>query len=158
MGKEKGANVVIIEGAPERLKLAQFFGADHLIDLTNVSKVEERAEQVKKISGSDGADVVLEVSGAPTAFSDALQLVRPGGTIISIGNILIGLQSEVSVCPGVIARKSIIVKGIVRYAPYYLDRSLKFLERNLKKYPFEKFSDLETQPLVPRPQLRVYKI
>lgn len=143
VGKEKGANVAIIEGAPERLKLAESFGADQLIDLTKVTKVEERVEQVKKMSGGDGADVVLEVSGVPAAFAEALQLVRPGGTIISIGNILIGPEFEVPICPGVITRKSIIIKGIVRYAPYYLHRSLKFLERNLKKYPFEKFSDRE---------------
>jgi D-arabinose 1-dehydrogenase-like Zn-dependent alcohol dehydrogenase len=143
VGKEKGAKVVIIEGAPERLKLAKAFGADHLIDLSQFSKVEERVEQVKKISGSDGADVVLEVSGVPASFSEALQLVRPGGRVISIGNILVGPEFEISVCPGVITRKSIIVKGIVRYAPWYLYRSLQFLQRNLGKYPYEKFSDRE---------------
>ena len=143
VAKEKGANVVIIEGAPERLKLAKAFGVDHLIDLSQLAKVEERVEQVKKISGSDGADVVLEVSGVPAAFSEALQLVRPGGRVVSIGNILVGPEFEIPVCPGVITRKSIIVKGIVRYAPWYLYRSLQFLQRNLGKYPYEKFSDRE---------------
>ena len=143
VAKEKGAKVVIIEGAPERLKLAKAFGADHLIDLSQFAKVEERTEQIKKISGSDGADVVLEVSGVPAAFSEALQLVRPGGKVISIGNILVGPEFEIPVCPGVITRKSISVKGIVRYTPWYLFRSLQFLQRNLGKYPYEKFSDRE---------------
>ena len=143
VAKEKGANVVIIEGAPERLKLAKAFAADHLIDLSQLAKVEERVEQVKKITGSDGADVVLEVSGVPAAFSEALQLVRPGGRVISIGNIMVGPEFEIPVCPGVVTRKSILVQGIVRYAPWYLYRSLKFLDRNLGKYPYEKFSDRE---------------
>jgi threonine dehydrogenase-like Zn-dependent dehydrogenase len=69
--------------------------------------------------------------------------VRPGGRVVSIGNILVGPEFEIPVCPGVITRKSIIVKGIVRYAPWYLHRSLKFLERNQGKYPYEKFSDRE---------------
>jgi D-arabinose 1-dehydrogenase-like Zn-dependent alcohol dehydrogenase len=143
VGKEKGAQVIMIEGAPERLAFAKSFGADYLIDLKKFATVEERAEQVKKITGSDGADVVLEVSGVPAAFSEALQLVRTGGRVIGIGNILIGREFETSISPGVITRKGITVKGIVRYDPFYLHRSLKFLERNHRKYPYEKFSDRE---------------
>ena len=143
VAKEKGARVIVIEGAAERLEFAKSFGADHLIDLKKFTKVDERLEQVKKISGSDGADVVLEVSGVPSAFAEALQLVRTGGRVIGIGNILTGPEFETSIAPGVITRKGITVKGIVRYAPYYLHRSLKFLEKNHRKYPYEKFSDRE---------------
>jgi len=143
VAKEKGARVIVIEGAEERLEFAKSFGADHLIDLKKFAKVDERMEQVKKISESDGADVVLEVSGVPSAFTEALQLVRTGGRVVGIGNILTGPEFETSIAPGVITRKGITVKGIVRYAPHYLYRSLKFLERNHRKYPYEKFSDRE---------------
>ena len=143
IAKEKGAKVVVIEGAAERMKFAGAFGADHLIGLKEFPTVEERLEQVKKITGSDGADVVLEVTGVPSAFAEALQLVRIGGRVIEIGNILIGPQFEVSFSPGLITRKAILVQGVVRYDPWYLHRSLQFLEKNQAKYPFEKFSDRE---------------
>jgi len=143
VAKERGAKVIVIEGAGERLKFAKAFGADHLIDMKELTKVEERAGEVKKISGSDGADVVLEVTGVPSAFVEALQLVRTGGRVVEIGNILIGPEFEVSLSPGLITRKGILVKGVVRYDPWYLYRSLKFLERNHHKYPYEKFSDRE---------------
>lgn len=143
VAKEMGATVIFIERAAERLEFAKAFGADHLLDMSVLDKVEERVEQIKKITESDGADVVLEVTGVPAAFAEALQLVRPGGRVVEIGNILIGPEFEVSISPGLITRKSIAVKGIVRYDPWYLQRSLKFLERNQRKYPYEKFSDRE---------------
>jgi D-arabinose 1-dehydrogenase-like Zn-dependent alcohol dehydrogenase len=143
VAKEKGARVIMIEGAPERLKFAKAFGADHLIDLKEIPQIEHRVEHVRKITGTDGADVVLEVSGVPSAFLEALYLARTGGRVVGIGNILIGPEFEVSIPPGLITRKGISVQGIVRYSPWYLYRSLQFLEQNHRKYPYEKFSDRE---------------
>ena len=143
VAKEMGLTVIIIEGAKERIELAKEFGADHVIDLGQLTSVEARADAIRKVSAGDGADVVLEVSGVPSSFSEALELVRVGGTVVEIGNILVGPEFETPVCPGVITRKSIVIKGLVRYAPWYLYRALKFLERNLRKYPYHKFSDRE---------------
>jgi D-arabinose 1-dehydrogenase-like Zn-dependent alcohol dehydrogenase len=81
VAKEMGAKVIFIESAAERLKFAKAFGADHLVDMSVFATMEERVEQVKKITASDGADVVLEVTGVPSAFAESLHLVRPGGRV-----------------------------------------------------------------------------
>ena len=84
---------------------------------------EERVEQVQSLTGGYGADVVLEVTGVPAAFLEALQLARPGGRVVEIGNVSLGKEHEVSLAPGLITRKNLRVQGFVRYQPWYLHRA-----------------------------------
>ena len=88
-------------------------------------------------------DFVLEVTGVPAAFTEALALVRPGGTVIEIGNVNVGEGHEVAMSPGTITRKSLTVRGVVRYPPWYLHRALRFLERAHDRHPFDALSDRE---------------
>ena len=39
----------------------------------------------KHESGANGVDVVLEMSGSPSAYNDAFKIVRNGGTVILLG-------------------------------------------------------------------------
>ncbi len=104
---------------------------------------EERVERVQALTGGHGADVVLEVTGVPAAFAEALQLVRPGGRVVEIGNVSVGKEHEVSLAPGLITRKNVRVQGIVRYQPWYLHRALRFLERKHRDHPFNELTDRE---------------
>ncbi|MDW7673664.1 MAG: zinc-binding dehydrogenase, partial [Bacillota bacterium] len=99
-----------------------------------------RVAEIQRLTGGMGADVVLEVAGVPAALIDGLNFVKPGGRYISIGNVNVGEDYEVSISPGLITRKSAHIIGVVRYNPWYLYKALKFLERNVK-YPFDKLSD-----------------
>ncbi len=67
--------------------------------------------------------------------------MRPGGTVISIGNVNVGAAHEVTLSPGTITRKAIHVRGFVRYHPWYLHRALRFLERRQALHPFDELSD-----------------
>jgi hypothetical protein len=40
-----------------------------------------------------------------------------------------------------LTRKSIEIKPIVRYDPWYLDKALQFLSKNIDKYPFANMID-----------------
>lgn len=133
--KEIGAKVIIIDGIEERLELARKFGADHTINLSQGS-FETVLQEVLKLTDGNGPDVVLEVAGVPQAFSDALQMVRVMGRIISIGNVSIGEDHEVKIAPGLITRKSVTVIGAVRYDPWYLLKAVKFLERTYRKIDY----------------------
>src|SRR5215210_8300324 len=104
---------------------------------------EERVEQVQALTGGYGADVVLEVTGVPAAFLEALQLARPGGKVVEIGNVSLGEEHEISLAPGLITRKMLRVQGFVRYQPWYLHKALRFLERKHKDHPFDELSDRE---------------
>jgi threonine dehydrogenase-like Zn-dependent dehydrogenase len=133
----------MIESIPERIELAKRFGAENIVDMQEHPTAEERVEQVQSLTGGYGADVVLEVTGVPAAFLEALQLARPGGRVVEIGNVSLGKEHEVSLAPGLITRKNLRVQGVVRYQPWYLHKALRFLERKHRDHPFDELSDRE---------------
>ncbi|SOC44833.1 zinc-binding dehydrogenase [Salinicoccus kekensis] len=141
IAKEKGATVIVIDGVAPRLENAKKFGADHVIDMNEYKTPEERAERVKALTGGEGADVGMELSGVPAAFQEGIHLVAGGGRYVSIGNVSPGKTTEFD--PGLLTRKSITIYPIVRYHPWYLKKSLDFLEKNIDKYPFEDMIDGE---------------
>jgi len=73
---EKGcARVFALDPRPERLGLAERLGACRV----------EGVAAVREATGGRGVDAALEAVGAPGAFRSAFELVRPGGTIASVG-------------------------------------------------------------------------
>jgi NADPH:quinone reductase len=80
IGKAMGARVIACASSPEKLALAQSRGADFLIDYSR----EDIREQVKKITGGRGADVVYDPVGGD-AFDASLRSVAWEGRIIIIG-------------------------------------------------------------------------
>jgi threonine dehydrogenase-like Zn-dependent dehydrogenase len=143
VGRDMGARVMVIEGIEQRIDLARRFGAEEIVDMKEYPEAEDRVRQAQSLTDGYGADVVLEVSGVPAAFVEALHLVRPGGRVIEIGNVSVGKEHEVSLAPGLITRKSIRVQGFVRYQPWYLHKALGFLERKHEDHPFDELTDEE---------------
>jgi threonine dehydrogenase-like Zn-dependent dehydrogenase len=141
VAKERGAKVIIIDTIKSRLDLAKKFGADHTIDMTEYDTVEKRAELVRSLTGGEGADLGLEVSGVPEAFGEGLHLVRTGGRYVTIGNISPG--TTIPFDPGLLTRKSIKIIPILRYNPTYLYKALQFLSKTIDKYPFSSILDAE---------------
>lgn len=67
-----------------RFALAREFGADACFDATRSTEEMYRTiRQSEKAAG--GVDVVLEMSGAPSAYRDAFEIVRHGGTVVLLG-------------------------------------------------------------------------
>jgi L-iditol 2-dehydrogenase len=66
----------------ERLKLAKELGADHVINVEEVSNI---VESVTGIFGEDGADLVIECSGAPAAPKILTDVARRGARFCQIG-------------------------------------------------------------------------
>jgi (R,R)-butanediol dehydrogenase/meso-butanediol dehydrogenase/diacetyl reductase len=66
---------------PTRLATASTLGADQTIDAENA----DVAGEVLALTGGDGADVVIEASGAPTAPTTAVHATRRGGRVVIIG-------------------------------------------------------------------------
>lgn len=92
-----------------RFKLAKEFGADSLIDVSKGSA--ELYRQVEKFeTGSNGVDVVLEMSGSLPAYDDAFRIVRNGGQVILLGIAREPLH-KFDIANGVIW-KGVTVKGI----------------------------------------------
>lgn len=141
VAKEKGATVIAIDGVEGRLKQAEQFGADHVLNMNDYGSTAERAQAVLDLTGGIGADMAMEVTGVPAAFAEGIHLIRPGGKYVTIGNITPGKMVEFD--PGLLTRKSIQIIPVVRYNPWYLYKALKFLSDTQGKYPFEDMMDAE---------------
>ncbi len=142
VAKEKGGRVIVVDAISERLDMASDFGADDLIDCSGRDS-QEIIEEVTKLTCGLGPDVILEVAGVPVAFSQAIEMVRPAGRVISIGNVSIGQGYEIAIAPGLITRKCVKVIGVVRYHPWFLNEALAFLERTQGKVDFSRMSATE---------------
>lgn len=77
-----GATTIIgVETVPERIAMAKGMGADHVVDFRSVDPVSE----IMKITNGRGVDVAIEALGLPETFEAALRVLRPGGTLSSLG-------------------------------------------------------------------------
>jgi L-iditol 2-dehydrogenase len=83
LAKAEGAQVMIIgAGADkERLATAKALGIDHCVNLEE----QDPVEFARELTDGDGADVVLECSGAGPAAAMGLELVRRQGKYTQIG-------------------------------------------------------------------------
>jgi len=77
-----GAGLVIgVESMPERKRLATRFGADVVVDFSQVDAVAE----IQRLTGGEGVDSAIEALGAQATFDACVRVTRPGGTISNIG-------------------------------------------------------------------------
>jgi alcohol dehydrogenase len=74
------ARVFAVDRVDYRLALAAEFGAEPV----NLDRGDP-AEQLRALTGGHGPDVVLECVGHEAPFTQAIQSVRAGGTVSSVG-------------------------------------------------------------------------
>lgn len=135
VAREMGAGkIIVIEQHPERIKLAQAFGADHIIDLNQFPTPRERTTRVRQLARGMGADVVAELTGIPQAAREGVGMVRMGGRYLWIGNINAGKTVEIDPSAIVLGNRTIV--GVGTYEPWVLYRVLDMLRRTKDKYPF----------------------
>jgi threonine dehydrogenase-like Zn-dependent dehydrogenase len=77
-----GASTIIaVDRLPERLAMAKRLGADLLVDFGKVDPVEE----IMRLTDGRGVDVAIEALGTQATFEACLRVLRPGGTLSSLG-------------------------------------------------------------------------
>ncbi|HEY9211944.1 MAG TPA: NAD(P)-dependent alcohol dehydrogenase [Ancylobacter sp.] len=80
--KLKGAtNIIGVDTVPKRLEIARQLGANHIVDFKNGDVVE----QIMALTDGRGVDVAIEALGTQGTFEAALRVLRPGGTLSSLG-------------------------------------------------------------------------
>jgi threonine dehydrogenase-like Zn-dependent dehydrogenase len=138
VAKARGAKTVIaIDGVPERLELARAFGADEVIDITDTTE-KDRVKTVRRLTDGQGADVVVEVVGHPSAIDEGLKLLAQFGRYIEIGNINIGKTFEFDPSRFVFSNKTMV--GVSLYDPAVLSRALAFLAEYQDRLPFDRLA------------------
>src|SRR5690606_2214708 len=81
-----GAGTIIaVDRSAERLAFAHELGADVTLDVRETTE-DERLARVRELTGGRGADVVVEAAGVPEVIPAAIDLLRPGGLLIEVGN------------------------------------------------------------------------
>jgi alcohol dehydrogenase len=77
-----GATTIIaVESVPERMEMSRRMGADHVVDFTRADPVEE----IRRLTDGRGVDVSIEALGRQQTFEASLRVLRPGGTLSSLG-------------------------------------------------------------------------
>lgn len=77
-----GATTIIgVDTVGERLSMARALGVDHVVDFQR----EDPVNAIRALTDGRGVDVAIEALGTQTTFESALRVLRPGGTLSSLG-------------------------------------------------------------------------
>ncbi|MFN3775297.1 zinc-binding dehydrogenase [Sphingomonas parapaucimobilis] len=104
------ARIIAVESVPERVAVSRRMGADEVVDFTR----EDPVAAIDRLTGGRGVDVAIEALGKAETFAWALKVLRPGGTLSSLGvyaqDLTIPLQAfaaglgdhviRTTLCPG----------------------------------------------------------
>ncbi len=103
--RDAGGRAEIVGGRPERRALAPLFGAE--------------------AGGGERADVVIEAAGTADAWARALELVRPGGTVVYFGGR--ERDAALSVDAYRLHYEELTLRGAFHHAPRHVRAALAFL-------------------------------
>ncbi|MGI9111977.1 MAG: zinc-dependent alcohol dehydrogenase [Gaiellaceae bacterium] len=111
---DAGGRPELVGGRPERRALAPLFGA---------------------VPGDgEGTNIVIEAAGAEEAWVRALELVRPGGTVVFFGGLERG--TELAVDTFRLHYEELTLRGSFHHAPRQVRAALAFLASGAR--PFER--------------------
>ena len=135
VARDAGVRELVVIGAPQqRLALAQRWGAMAVASVEELPTREQRLARVKELTGGLGADVVFELSGAPYAFAEGLDFLRPGGRYAVVGQLggpLTPVQAAL------IVRKQATILGVQSADIGQFWKALDFVRRTSDRFDFE---------------------
>jgi len=119
-----------------RLELAGAFGATLTLNVDD-TEMPERVAAARSHTAGLGPDIVLDCSGFPSTFVEALRMVRPGGVVVEAGTFVD--MGPVSVNPNSdICTRNVNVLGVGgETATSYLP-SMRLMAANLARFPFDR--------------------
>ena len=134
---EQGDRVAILGAGPIGLMLSACV-ADAGGTAEVVGGRAERRELVPAFGGrtgdGEGADVVIEAAGTEEAWQRALELVRPGGTVLYFGGREAGVGLRVDAYR--LHYEELTLRGAFHHAPRHVRAALAFLASGA--YPWER--------------------
>lgn len=141
-----GAGPVVMVGGPAgRLELARELGvADVYIDIFEVGDADQRARLVlAETPGGRGADLVVECTGAPAAVAEGIDLCRPNGSHLVLGQYTD--RGPTPINPHLITRKQLRVLGSWAYSGGHFVQFVTGLPRVLDRFELRRM--VSTYPL-----------
>jgi len=74
------SQILVVDNDPYRLQIAKGLGATALI-----LAEDDAVREIREFTGGRGVDVAIEALGLQSTFENALRVLRPGGTLSSVG-------------------------------------------------------------------------
>ncbi|MHB8619190.1 MAG: zinc-binding dehydrogenase [Chloroflexota bacterium] len=136
VAKEMGATrVVVLDSVAQRLEVARAFGADEVIDTSEITNPADRIARVKELTDGWGGDVVAEVTGNSGAWPEGIEMAGRGGTYLTMGAIIPTMAC--TVIPSIVIRPNKRILGVAHFEPDTLRKALHFLVSTQAKYRYE---------------------
>ncbi len=83
--RQMGASKIIVSDLfQNRLDVAKELGADEIVNASECNAIEK----ILELTNGEGADVVLETAGSKITASQTTKMMRRGGIIVIVGNVL----------------------------------------------------------------------
>lgn len=137
VAREMGATPVIaVDLVPERLALARAFGADHIVDASEITDPRARVAEVHRLTDGWGADVVVEVVGSPDVVNEGIRMLARYGRYLEIGNI--SPRRTYKADPSLLVGGNKRIIGVSFYRPETLRVALDLLVRTRTRYPYDR--------------------
>ena len=99
---------LIVVKYPKQAEIAQVYGADHIVDVTDT----DAQAYCREMTGGMGFDVVIETTSSALGFDDAVGIVRSRGTVVLVGVY----TSAISVNLSRVVSQEINLKGSMCYS------------------------------------------
>jgi L-iditol 2-dehydrogenase len=123
MASRRGAHVILCGRAPQRLALAQQFGAEAVV---NYAAVPDQVDAVRALTdGRRGADVAIEAVGRPEVWEATVAMVRKGGQAIFYGGCRRG--TSVHLDTQSLHYDQLTLQGVFHNTPYHVRLALALL-------------------------------
>ncbi len=124
------STVIAIGRSRNKLTLAQANGADHVMnslkfEIRGLRQNNPMCRELSAIGLPYGADRVIEAVGKPEAWTEALSLVRPGGTVNFFGGCPKGTIVELDTYQMHYAQTKLV--GTFHHSPKYIQEALHLL-------------------------------
>jgi threonine dehydrogenase-like Zn-dependent dehydrogenase len=75
------ARILVVDTVPERLAIARALGATDTVDF----RTQDPVTAIMDLTDGRGVDVSIEALGTQATFESALRVLKPGGTLSSLG-------------------------------------------------------------------------
>ncbi len=130
MSLTKGVTPILFGGNNQRLEIGGKLGAKYAFNYRDILDVPEK---VKQLTEGWGADIVVEATGVPAVWEQAIACGRPGATINLFGGC--PKNTTINVDTGQLHYSEMTLKGVFHNTPLYVRNALSLLSSGL--LPFE---------------------
>ncbi len=126
LAKHKGAHIITTDLSEARLEVARALGSSVTL---NASAYPDLAQEVRSLTGGEGADVVIEATGLPAVWETSVAMARKGGTVNLFGGPKTG--SSFTVDTNRLHYDMLTLKAVYHHTPHYIERALDLIKKRL---------------------------